>query len=174
MVEFKLLFKEKVTDETAVAPLKKAVDNGNLGPLAVNPASLRIVKEDEGNLRTFSTRNISSSSRISNRGSAGTSTSSDNGSRNIIKCMGSGRRGSISGSSSSGVNRCNSDISAVVVVAALAVVVARVVTLAMGVESRSSSGSGSGVVLAAARAVTMAVVGVRVVRVPAAPEVTIA
>lgn len=59
-------------------------------------------------------------------------------------------------------------------VAALAVVVARVVTLAMGVESRSSSGSGSGVLLAAARAVTMAVVGVRVVRVPAAPEVTIA
>lgn len=174
MVEFKLLFKEKVTDETAVAPLKKAVDNGNLGPLAVNPASLRIVKEDEGNLRTFSTRNISSSSRISNRGSAGTSTSSDNGSRNIIKCMGSGRRSSISGSSSSGGNRCNSDISAVVVVAALAVVVARVVTLAMGVESRSSSGSGSGVLLAAARAVTMAVVGVRVVRVPAAPEVTIA
>ena len=174
MVEFKLLFKEKVTDETAVAPLKKAVDNGNLGPLAVNPASLRIVKEDEGNLRTFSTRNISSSSRISNRGSAGTSTSSDNGSRNIIKRMGSGRRSSISGSSSSGVNRCNSDISAVVVVAALAVVVARVVTLAMGVESRSSSGSGSGVLLAAARAVTMAVVGVRVVRVPAAPEVTIA
>lgn len=174
MVEFKLLFKEKVTDETAVAPLKKAVDNGNLGPLAVNPASLRIVKEDEGNLRTFSTRNISSSSRISNRGSAGTSTSSDNGSRNIIKRMGSGRRSSISGSSSSGVNRCNIDISAVVVVAALAVVVARVVTLAKGVESRSSSGSGSGVLLAAARAVTMAVVGVRVVRVPAAPEVTIA
>lgn len=135
MVEFKLLFKEKVTEETAVAPLKKAVDNGNLGPLAVNPASLRIVKEDEGNLRTFSTRNISSSSssRISNRGSAGTSTSSDNGSRNIIKCMGSGRRSSISGSSSSGGNRCNSDISAVVVVAALAVVVARVVTLAMRV-----------------------------------------
>lgn len=181
MVEFKLLFKEKVTDETAVAPLKKAVDNGNLGPLAVNPASLRIVKEDEGNLRTFSTRNISSSSssssRISNRGSAGTSTSSDNGSRNIIKCMGSGRRSSISGSSSSGGNRYNSDISAVGVVAALAVVVPRVVTaqwLAMGVESRSSSGSGSGVVLAAARAVTMAVAGVRVVRVPAAPEVTIA
>lgn len=172
MVEFKLLFKEKVTDETAVAPLKKAVDNGNLGPLAVNPASLRIVKEDEGNLRTFSTRNISSSSssRISNKGSAGTSTSSDNGNRNIIKCIGFGRRSSISGSSSSGGNRCNSDISAVVVVAALAVVVARVVTLAMGVESRSSSGSGSGVVLAAARAVTMAVAGVRVVRVPAAPE----
>lgn len=170
MVEFKLLFKEKVTDETAVAPLKKAVDNGNLGPLAVNPASLRIVKEDEGNLRTFSTRNISSSSRISNRGSAGTSTSSDNGNRNIIKCIGFGRRSSISGSSSSGGNRCNSDISAVVVVAALAVVVARVVTLAMGVVSRSSSGSGSGVVLAAARAVTMAVAGVRVVRVPAAPE----
>lgn len=176
MVEFKLLFKEKVTDETAVAPLKKALDNGNLGPLAVNPASLRIVKEDEGNLRTFSTRNISSSSssRISNRGSAGTSTSSDNGNRNIIKCIGFGRRSSISGSSSSGGNMCNSDISAVVVVAALAVVVARVVTLAMGVESRSSSGSGSGVVLAAARAVTMAVAGVRVVRVPAAPEVTIA
>lgn len=176
MVEFKLLFKEKVTDETAVAPLKKAVDNGNLGPLAVNSASLRIVKEDEGNLRTFSTRNISSSSssRISNRGSAGTSTSSDNGNRNIIKCIGFGRRSSISGSSSSGGNRCNSDISAVVIVAALAVVVARVVTLAMGVESRSSSGSGSGVVLAAARAVTMAVAGVRVVRVPAAPEVTIA
>lgn len=48
---------------------------------------------------------------------------SDNGSRNIIKCMGSGRRSSISCSSSSGGNRCNSDIGAVVVVA-VAVVVA--------------------------------------------------
>lgn len=47
VVEFKLLFKKKVTDETAVAPLRKAVDNGSLGPLAVQPASLRIVKEDE-------------------------------------------------------------------------------------------------------------------------------
>lgn len=123
MVEFKLLFKEKVTDETAVAPLRKAVDNGSLGPLAVQPASLRIVKEDEGNLQTFSTSSISSSSRISSSGNAGISTSSDNGSRNIIKCMGSGRRSSISCSSSSGGNRCNSDIGAVVVVA-VAVVVA--------------------------------------------------
>lgn len=40
MAEFKLLFKQKVADDTAVAPLKKAVENGNLGPLTVNPDSL--------------------------------------------------------------------------------------------------------------------------------------
>lgn len=47
MAEFKLLFKQKVADDTAVAPLKKAVENGNLGPLTVNPESLKIVNEFE-------------------------------------------------------------------------------------------------------------------------------
>ena len=50
MAEFKLLFKRKVSEEKAVAPLKKAVEDGNLGPLTVDPESLKIMKEDdEGN-----------------------------------------------------------------------------------------------------------------------------
>ena len=59
MAEFKLLFKQKVADDTAVAPLKKAVENGNLGPLTVNPDSLKIVNEfeDEGNLKTLCNEN---------------------------------------------------------------------------------------------------------------------
>lgn len=47
VAEVKLLFKQKVLDDTAVAPLKKAVENGNLGPLNVNPESLKIMNEYE-------------------------------------------------------------------------------------------------------------------------------
>ena len=39
MAEFKLLFKQKVSDDTAMAPLKKAVENGNPCLMTVNPAS---------------------------------------------------------------------------------------------------------------------------------------
>ena len=40
VVEFRLLFKQKVSDDTAMAPLKKAVENGNPYPMTVNPASV--------------------------------------------------------------------------------------------------------------------------------------
>ena len=59
VVEFKLLFKKKVSDDTAVAPLKKAVQNGTLGPLPVNPESLKIIDriQDEGNLKPLCSKN---------------------------------------------------------------------------------------------------------------------
>ena len=59
MVEFKLIFKKKVSDDTAVAPLKKAVQNGTLGPLPVNPESLKIIDriQDEGNLKPLCSKN---------------------------------------------------------------------------------------------------------------------
>ena len=66
VAELKLLFKQKVADDTAVAPLKKAVENGNLGPLTVNPDSLKIVNEfeDEGNLKTLCNENSISNSPL--------------------------------------------------------------------------------------------------------------
>ena len=48
MVEFKVVFKTKVEDEDALAPLKKGVKDGKLGSLNVYPESLKIVKEVEG------------------------------------------------------------------------------------------------------------------------------
>jgi len=48
MVEFKVVFKTKVEDEDALAPLKKGVKDGKLGSLNVYPKSLKIVKEVEG------------------------------------------------------------------------------------------------------------------------------
>ena len=47
-VEFKLLFKTKVDDEDALAPLKNGVKDGKMGSLDVYPESLKIVKEVEG------------------------------------------------------------------------------------------------------------------------------
>ena len=49
MAEFKLLFKTKVTDEEALAPLEKAVKTGKVGSLSVDPESLKIVNNNEGN-----------------------------------------------------------------------------------------------------------------------------
>ena len=48
MAEFKLLFKNKVTEEEALAPLEKAVKTGKVGSLSVDPESLKIVKNTEG------------------------------------------------------------------------------------------------------------------------------
>lgn len=48
MVEFKVVFKTKVEDEDALAPLKKGVKDGKLGSLNVYPESLKIVKVVEG------------------------------------------------------------------------------------------------------------------------------
>lgn len=38
-----------VSHDTALAPLVKAVKDGNLGPLTVEPQSVKVVKEEEGN-----------------------------------------------------------------------------------------------------------------------------
>ena len=58
VAEFKLLFKRKVSEEKAVAPLKKAVEDGNLGPLTVDPDSLKIMKNVEGNFQNVYTARI--------------------------------------------------------------------------------------------------------------------
>ncbi|XP_022787244.1 protein eyes shut-like [Stylophora pistillata] len=47
VAEFKLLFNQKVSDDTAVAPLKTAVKEGSLGPLIVIPDSVKIKMEHE-------------------------------------------------------------------------------------------------------------------------------
>ena len=49
VAQFQLLFKEILEDEKALNPLKKAVEDGNLGPLTVDPESLKIIKDVEGN-----------------------------------------------------------------------------------------------------------------------------
>lgn len=48
MVEFKLVFKTKVEDNEALAPLRKGLEDGSMGSLNVYPESLKIVKVDEG------------------------------------------------------------------------------------------------------------------------------
>ncbi|XP_078371962.1 von Willebrand factor D and EGF domain-containing protein-like isoform X7 [Oculina patagonica] len=47
VAEFQLMFKNKLEDEEALAPLKKAAEDGEMGPLSVDPGSLKIIKEDE-------------------------------------------------------------------------------------------------------------------------------
>ena len=49
VAQFQLLFKNTLEDEKALNPLKKAVEDGNLGPLTVDPESLKIIKDVEGN-----------------------------------------------------------------------------------------------------------------------------
>ena len=49
MAEFQLMFKKKLKDNEALAPLKNAVKDGEMGPLSVYPESLRIIKKAEGN-----------------------------------------------------------------------------------------------------------------------------
>ena len=53
VAEFELIFKSKLKDDEALAPLKKAVEDGEMGPLKVDPESLRIVKKDEGNCQKY-------------------------------------------------------------------------------------------------------------------------
>lgn len=50
MAEFKLIFNTEVDDEHALAPLKKGVEDGKIGPLSVDPESLKIMNEAEGML----------------------------------------------------------------------------------------------------------------------------
>jgi len=54
LVEFQLSFKNKLEDDRAATPLKKAIQNGKLGPLTVDPESLKIMKEAEGNCKHIS------------------------------------------------------------------------------------------------------------------------
>ena len=49
VAQFQLLFKNILEDEKALNPLKKAVEDGNLGPLPVDAESLKIIKDVEGN-----------------------------------------------------------------------------------------------------------------------------
>ena len=49
VAEFQLMFKNKLDDEEALAPLKKAVEDGEMGSLKVDRESLKIKKEVEGN-----------------------------------------------------------------------------------------------------------------------------
>ena len=48
MAEFKLIFKTELEDEKALVRLKKGVEDGKLGPLNVDPDSLKIKNEIEG------------------------------------------------------------------------------------------------------------------------------
>ena len=49
VAQFQLLFKNILEDEKALNPLKKAVEDGYLGSLTVDPESLKIIKDVEGN-----------------------------------------------------------------------------------------------------------------------------
>ena len=51
VAEFQLMFKNKLEDEEALAPLKNAVEDGEMGPLNVDRESLKIKKEVEGNCK---------------------------------------------------------------------------------------------------------------------------
>lgn len=48
MAQFQLLFKIGLQEETSLTPLKTAIQDGKLGPLTVDPESLKIVKDVEG------------------------------------------------------------------------------------------------------------------------------
>ena len=48
MAEFKLMFKTRLKNEEALAPLKEGIKDGRLGSLNVDPKSLEIKEEIEG------------------------------------------------------------------------------------------------------------------------------
>lgn len=48
MAELKLMFKSKLKNEEALAPLKRGIQDGKMGPLNVDPESLEIKEEIEG------------------------------------------------------------------------------------------------------------------------------
>ncbi len=49
VAEFKLVFKTKVEAEKAFVPLKRGVKDGKMGPLNVDPESLKLIKGTKGN-----------------------------------------------------------------------------------------------------------------------------
>ena len=49
VAEFKLTFKRKLENEQALAPLKEGIKDGKLGSLSVDPKSLEIKDDTEGN-----------------------------------------------------------------------------------------------------------------------------
>jgi len=54
VAQFQLLFKNSLEEEKALTPLKKAIQDGKLGLLTVDPESLKIVKDVEGNCKHIS------------------------------------------------------------------------------------------------------------------------
>ena len=51
VAEFELLFKKRLEDEQALAPLKNGIEDGKMGSLDVYPDSLKIIEEVEGNYK---------------------------------------------------------------------------------------------------------------------------
>ena len=48
MAEFKLIFRTELEDEKALVPLKKGVEDGKIGSLSVDPDSLKVMNDIEG------------------------------------------------------------------------------------------------------------------------------
>ena len=48
VAEFKLIFKTELEDEKALVPLKKGVEDGKIGSLSVDPDSLKVMNDIEG------------------------------------------------------------------------------------------------------------------------------
>ena len=51
VAEFELLFRKRLEDEQALAPLKNGIEDGKMGYLDVYPDSLKIIEEVEGNCK---------------------------------------------------------------------------------------------------------------------------
>ena len=51
VAEFELLFKTRLGDKQALAPLKYGIEDGKMGSLRVYPDSLKIIEEVEGNCK---------------------------------------------------------------------------------------------------------------------------
>lgn len=53
VVEFKLTFKRQLENEKALAALKEGIKDGKMGSLKVDPESLKVKRDNEGNLRCY-------------------------------------------------------------------------------------------------------------------------
>ena len=52
VVKFKLIFETDVNEQEAKAPLQKAIEDGELGSLKVDPASLKATENEAGTKST--------------------------------------------------------------------------------------------------------------------------
>ncbi len=50
VVEFKLTFKKQLDNEKALGALKEGIKDGKMGSLKVDPESLKVKRDSEGNL----------------------------------------------------------------------------------------------------------------------------
>ena len=48
MARFKLIFKTKVDEKEVLTPLMKGVRDGKMGPLSVEPESLKVINDVKG------------------------------------------------------------------------------------------------------------------------------